>query len=97
MSAVATKTPIEALNIAVEATEMLYGVERWVTDARAALEDVEALLKELGEMPCWSPYEGAYFTGCDNRLPPRMDSHSSFTDDERCRRCTALAKFQTQQ
>ena len=41
----ATKTPIAALNIAVEATEMLYGVERWVTDARAALEDVEALVR----------------------------------------------------
>ena len=65
-------------------------------DARAALGDVEALVKELGEMPCWSPYEGEYFTGCDHRVPPRMDRHSFDTDDGRCRRCTALAKFQGQ-
>ena len=88
-----TQTPIETLRRVLMGNYPSFNRE----PALAALEDVEALVKELGEMPCWSPYEGAYFTGCDNRLPPRMDSHSSFTDDERCRRCTALAKFQEAQ
>ena len=95
-----TLTPIERLRRLINLAELVHHPDsdtELTADARAALENVEALVKELGEMPCWSPYEGAYFTGCDHRVPPRMDRHSFDTDDERCRRCTALAKFQEAQ
>ena len=46
--------------------------------------------KALEQMPCWSPYEGSYFSGCDHRVPPEM-RHA--TDSEECRRCSALSRY----
>ena len=92
------QSPIEVLERAICVAEECTLSEYDCADAREALRQVEAALSRLREMPCWSPYEGTYFTGCDNRIPPRMEhtSENLGADDEKCRRCAALAEFQVQ-
>ena len=89
VSVMATETPIETLRQALDVAAWPRSPEAYkaYTDARAALEDVEALVAAVRRRPCLGVARDGYEDEClVTDVPPGLW----------CWRCTALAKFQVE-